>query len=343
MPHLIVDEVRSGLMREPRAFWRNDGERRLTVLVADDNALILEKVSTLLARNFDLVAAVTDGRQALDAALRLDPDVVVLDVTMPELDGFQTARELRRAGSRAKIVMLTMHQSDDYVAAAIESWAQGYVLKTRMHVGSRKRHRSRGRRPSLRALPHSLSCFAPAQGLAGMPCSSTSTIVAILNELSRLLSAALHRGDVTAIVATDATRAAIAQRLIASGCDIARAADRGKYISLDAAAALSQVMVDGRLDASRLAAMVDDLERSRLAASASHLTIVGEMSALLCRDGNPEAAIQLEQRLGRPDPRASVLSRCASIQWSASVREETPDSFQASALRTRSVCHAHDA
>jgi DNA-binding NarL/FixJ family response regulator len=112
-------------MNGPRASWRNDGERRLRVLVADDNALLLAEASTHLARNFEVVAAVTDGRQALYAARRLDPDIAVLDVTMPELNGFQTARALKQSGSRAKIVMLTMHHSDEFVAAAIESGAQG--------------------------------------------------------------------------------------------------------------------------------------------------------------------------------------------------------------------------
>ena len=119
-------------MISPRASWRSDGERRLRVLLADDNVSILGKVSKLLARSFEVVAAVTDGRQALHAAQRLDPDVAVLDITMPELDGFQTARALRQSGLRAKVVMLTMHHSDEFVAAAIESSAQGYVLKTRI-------------------------------------------------------------------------------------------------------------------------------------------------------------------------------------------------------------------
>jgi hypothetical protein len=64
---------------------------------------------------------------------------------------------------------------------------------------------------------------------------------------------------------------------------------------VDAAAAMSQVMADGRVDVSRLAAMVDDLERLRLAGSASRLTVVGELPSLLFLAGNPEAAIQFEQ------------------------------------------------
>src|ERR1700733_4960368 len=98
----------------PRPSRRND-EGKPTVLLADDHALVLRSAVALLADEFDVVAAVANGRLALEASLRLDPDVVVLDVTMPDLDGLQTARELKRAGSRAKVVFLTMHRADEYV------------------------------------------------------------------------------------------------------------------------------------------------------------------------------------------------------------------------------------
>ncbi len=280
-------------MRSPHAFWPTDVDRQLTVLVADDNPSILRQVSALLASDFNVVAAVTDGRQALDASLRLDPDVAVLDITMPELDGLQTARALRQARSRAKIVMMSMHNSDGHVAAAIESGADGYVVKMHLcsDLASAIHHAIAGRLfvPSMTSL---LDTAKPDTGRHAVQFRLDDR--GYLDGLSRLLSAALQRGDATAIVATEATRAGIAERLSASGWDLAREADRGKYISLDARVALSQLMVDGRLDAGRVASAVDDLERSRLTASAPGLTIVGEMAALLHRDANTEAAIQLE-------------------------------------------------
>jgi CheY-like chemotaxis protein len=115
------------------ASGRNDGEAQIAGSGGRRQCVHPGKASTRLARDFEVVAAVSDGRQALHAARRLDPDVAVLDVTMPELDGFQTARQLKQSGSRARIVMMTMHDSDEFVAAAIESGALGYVLKTRMH------------------------------------------------------------------------------------------------------------------------------------------------------------------------------------------------------------------
>ncbi len=228
-------------MNGPRISWRKNGERRLRVLAADDHALTLANVSTLLAESFDLVAAVTDGLQAVDAASRLDPDVVVLDVTMPNLNGFQTARELTRTGSRAKIVMLTMHQSDDFVAAAVTSGAGAYVLKSRMasDLEAAIDHVIAGRLfvPSLT----SLLAIAPAPGAGGQAAQLGVTDRTGLTELSAVLTAALRRGDVAGIVASEATRTGIAERLVANGCDLDEAADRGKYISLDAGDALSAV------------------------------------------------------------------------------------------------------
>ena len=127
--------------------WRHGGQGRLTtrfflnitaparprVLLADDHIEFLESVSRLLAAAFDIVAIAGDGRQALDLARRLRPDVVVLDVSMPDLDGFQTLEQLRRDGLETRVVFLTMHQDDEFVAAAINAGAHGYVLKSRIH------------------------------------------------------------------------------------------------------------------------------------------------------------------------------------------------------------------
>src|SRR6185312_12287578 len=104
---------------------RHSDARRPRVLVADDDAAIRNAVSRILAADFEVVATVSNGRQALDAVDTLDPDAVVLDVSMPGLNGFQTAEELQRTGSRTKIVFLTMHQDDELVAKAIRCGATG--------------------------------------------------------------------------------------------------------------------------------------------------------------------------------------------------------------------------
>jgi len=322
-------------------FGRNDREHRLRVLVADDNASILAKASTRLARDFEVVAAVSDGRQALYAARRLDPDVAVLDVTMPEVDGFQAARELKQSGARARIVMMTMHDSDEFVAAAIESGAHGYVLKTRMHsdLVSAIDHAIAGRFfvPSLT----SLRGIAPAPGPGRHAMLLGSEPRLFLDDVSRLLAAAIRRGDMAAIIGTEAMRNGVTERLLTKGCDLAKARHRGTYVSLDAAEAMSSLMVGGRLDADRVAAVVDDFERSRLAVSAPNLTVVGEMSALLCADGQYEAALQLETTWDDLTSGLPFLTVCCHSM--APFNGRSPELFPAICASHSAVCHAHPA
>ena len=106
---------------------------RPRILLADDHPGVLEHASRILAEEYEVVGTVSDGRAAVDAAFQLQPDLVVLDIMMPELDGFHAARELRQRGSRAKVVFLTIQKGEEYVSAAMESGGAAYVLKSRMY------------------------------------------------------------------------------------------------------------------------------------------------------------------------------------------------------------------
>jgi DNA-binding NarL/FixJ family response regulator len=104
----------------------------IRVLVADDHKQMLEYVSGLLSADCDVVAAVNDGQAALDAALRTRPDVVVLDISMPVLNGIQAAKRLLEVQPDAKIVFLTVDNDPDTCRAALATGALGYVLKPRL-------------------------------------------------------------------------------------------------------------------------------------------------------------------------------------------------------------------
>jgi len=106
---------------------------RPRILLADDHPGVLEHASRILAVDYEVVGKVSDGRAAVEAAFQLQPDLVVLDIMMPELDGFHAARELRDRGSSAKVVFLTIQQDADCVSAAMESGGLAYVLKSRMY------------------------------------------------------------------------------------------------------------------------------------------------------------------------------------------------------------------
>jgi DNA-binding NarL/FixJ family response regulator len=97
--------------------------------VADDHCVVAEGLRSLLEPNFQVVEIVSDGREVVTTAKALDPDVIVLDVSMPSLNGIEAARQLRAANSRAKVVFLTMHREVTYATRALEAGASGFVLK----------------------------------------------------------------------------------------------------------------------------------------------------------------------------------------------------------------------
>lgn len=99
------------------------------VLLADDHPMVLEGIARLVEEFGEVVGKVEDGRALLEAAARLNPDVVVMDISMPSLNGLESARHLQKLAPHCKIVFLTMHADSTYIAAAFEAGASGYLLK----------------------------------------------------------------------------------------------------------------------------------------------------------------------------------------------------------------------
>jgi DNA-binding NarL/FixJ family response regulator len=98
------------------------------LLLADDHALILEGFRNLLEPKHTVAGMVTDGRALVEAALRLKPDLIILDITMPLLNGIDAAREIRKHQPEVKLLFVTMHANPAYLQAALD--AGGYVLKS---------------------------------------------------------------------------------------------------------------------------------------------------------------------------------------------------------------------
>jgi len=90
---------------------------------------VLSEVAALLRKSFDVVGQASDGRAALELTLQHAPDLVVLDITMPEMSGIEVARELRNRGNRAGIVFLTVHEDTDILKACQDAGGLGYVVK----------------------------------------------------------------------------------------------------------------------------------------------------------------------------------------------------------------------
>lgn len=99
------------------------------VLLADDHTLVLEGFKKLLEEYCQVVGSAEDGRALLDAAKRLRPDIIVLDISMPKLNGLDAARRLRKIVPQARLIFVTVHADSDYVNQAFQAGASGYLLK----------------------------------------------------------------------------------------------------------------------------------------------------------------------------------------------------------------------
>jgi len=108
------------------------GTKRLRILVADDHELVRRGIRGLLCsrRGWTVIAEAVNGREAVEKANRLKPDVVILDVSMPDLDGLQATRRIRETVPTTEVVVLTMHESDQMVRRVLDAGALGYVLKS---------------------------------------------------------------------------------------------------------------------------------------------------------------------------------------------------------------------
>lgn len=102
---------------------------RPRVLIADDHLMVAEALKSLLAPEFDLVGVVADGRALIEAAGKLRPDVIVADISMPQLNGIDALVELRQGGNQVPVVFLTMHRDVTFARRALEAGALGFVLK----------------------------------------------------------------------------------------------------------------------------------------------------------------------------------------------------------------------
>jgi len=103
--------------------------KRPRVILADDHTLLLEAFEKLLVDECEVVAAVSDGRALVEAVDKLRPDVVVVDIAMPLLNGIDAARQIKQALPDVRIIFLTMNEDPDLAAEAFRAGASGYLLK----------------------------------------------------------------------------------------------------------------------------------------------------------------------------------------------------------------------
>jgi DNA-binding NarL/FixJ family response regulator len=118
-PHLITFKIVLG---------HNNLMKRL--LLADDHPMMLQGMSALLAQHYEIAGTAADGRDLVEAALRLVPDLIVTDITLPSLNGIDAAIQIKKRLPEIKLIFITMHSNSTTVKAAFEAGASGYVLKS---------------------------------------------------------------------------------------------------------------------------------------------------------------------------------------------------------------------
>jgi CheY-like chemotaxis protein len=272
------------------------GGAKARVLLVDDHQQVLDRVSTLLSEDFDVAGVATDGWQALHSARQIAPDLIVLDINMPRLNGFETMRALKQAGSRAPVVFLSMLDDEDTVGEAFQCGGHGYVLKSQVARDlvmalDQVRH-GRLFAPSLTSLFHLTGGpgVEHAMQLYGDPSS-------FVDGLATFFDLALERGDATCVITGSDLRDGLEARLRNRGWDVGGPSGHERYLAVDAAAAVGRFMRNGLPDAdvlAEIAAELDEYRRDVTDGGTGRLTIFGNMAMSLIENGNPDAAMALE-------------------------------------------------
>jgi DNA-binding NarL/FixJ family response regulator len=108
--------------------------KQLRIVVADDHELVRRGIRDLLQvqRGWKVVGEAANGCEAVEKVKKLRPDIAILDITMPKMDGLETTRQIRELAAKTRVLVLTMHESDQMVRRVLDAGAQGYVLKSDM-------------------------------------------------------------------------------------------------------------------------------------------------------------------------------------------------------------------
>ena len=292
---------------------------RRFLIVEDSEAFRNFICSTLGKRpELQIVGAATDGLQAVQKAEELRPDLIVLDIGLPSLNGIEVARRIRKLSPESKILFVSQEFSADVVKAALGTGAHGYVIK--IDAG----------RELLTAVDAVFrgECFVSKRFsghdfvagsdesqdlLTKNPCAPLERNIEIarvhevgfysddrlfLHDVTQFILNALEAGKATIVVSTEAHRRSLLLRLEASGVDIGAAIAHGRYISVDAVDALSKFVIDGVFDPDRFLNLFENLivtAADGAKGKPARVAVFGEGVHLLWAQGSADAAIQVEK------------------------------------------------
>lgn len=287
----------------------------LRVLVVDDYEPVRRVVRLILEVRDDLqiVGEASDGLEAVQKAQELRPDLILLDIDLPRLNGIQAARRLRDLVPRAKVVFLSVESSSDVVREALNVGGIGYIYKLHIanellpaiemvlsgkqfvssHLGPSATNEIRNEHLADR--PRAKVLLAPP-GRRSHEVGVYADDASLVDDFTRFIEDTLKLENPVIVIVTESHRKSLFQRLQARGWDIPAAIQQGSYISLDVSDTLSKFMVEDWPDSARFAKVVGDLIKGAAkAAEGKHPQVAacGECGPALWAQGKAEAAIQV--------------------------------------------------
>ena len=294
----------------------------IRVLVIEDFERWRHFYRSTLQRNpeYQIIGEVSDGLEAVHQARQLQPDLILLDIGLPTLNGIEAARRIRKISAASKILFVSENRSSDVVREALSTGAGGYVVKS--DANSELMPAVNAVLEGKRFVSASLGDYGfddpPNQHTPGHPSTKIVTFTQpqnveitrhhevgfysedrhFLDHVKRFIAGALRARNAAIVVATESHRVNLLSELEAEGLHMGAALDEGRYISLDAADALSLCMVNGRLEPVRFLELLGDLIITATEASNGEnprVSVFGECVHLLWAQGNLEAAIQMEK------------------------------------------------
>jgi DNA-binding NarL/FixJ family response regulator len=275
----------------------------IRILIADDYAHWRRQVRLLLQvrPEWQVIAEASDGSETVQKAEELKPDLILLDIGLPKLNGIEAAWRIRQLSPSSKIVFLSHNNDRDFVQAALSMGALGYIHKTDAagELLPAVDAVLRGKQFVSSILRGDKFTAASAEKAAHRhEVLFYSDDAVFLDVFARFIAVALRSGDAAIAVVSESHRDGLVLRLKAQGLDVDAATREGRYIQLDVAKTLSAFMVNDMPDSARFSEVVGGLIQSTAkVAKGEHSRVVacGECSPLLWAEGKTDAAIRLEQ------------------------------------------------
>jgi DNA-binding NarL/FixJ family response regulator len=288
---------------------------------------------------WQIVAEASDGFEAVQKVEELKPDIILLDIGLPKLNGIEVARRIRQLSPNSKIIFLSQHHDLDIVRAALSSGVLGYVRKTDAQDELL---------PSVDAVLRGTQFVSSSLNddeftSAAEPAHRHevqfySNDAVLLDTFARFIAGALKSGRVAIAVITEAHRDGLGLRMENQGLDLEAAIQQGTYIQLDVAKTLSTFMVNDVPDSARFFQVVSGLiEAAAKAARQQHHGVVacGECAPMLWAEGKADAAIRVEQLWGEVGKTFGVDILCG-YALSSFQGQQDEHAFQ-------SICAEHSA